>query len=172
MSVTYCSEKNDKRVNTIIEIRKEILEALRKKSDNIDRLIFTREQQKVARQEIREIAEMVSEKDALMEKLKQLCKVSKKRHNQTFCLIYEVRREVADVLHKIKANIVAEQYDKEELEIVLKELKEFELILDEKDRLVGGQARGIILKDATSDELKEINPHLSKYFCMDGKSSR
>lgn len=171
----YKAENKDdknKIINTIIEIRKDILIVLRKKCDNIDRLIDNESQQSIARQEIREIAEMVSEKDSIMEKLKQLNNQKKCGYNQTFSLIYSVRDDIIDTINSIKSNIVVAQYDEEELEIVYKELKEFELMIKDKDRLVASLARGEILKNATSEELSRINPHLSKYFCMDDNSTR
>lgn len=169
---TMSEQREDKEINTIIEIRKDILVTLRKQSDNIDRIINNKSEQSIAKQEIKEIAEMVSEKDALMAELRQLNKVPKSAYNQTFSLIYSVRNEVISAIHKIESNIIATQYDEEELRIVFKELKEFELMIKEKDRIFAGQARGQVLKTATLDELNRINPHISRYFCIDENATR
>lgn len=168
MMVEKFSKYNrDKLVNTIIETRKEILEALRLKSDNLDREVYNKAERKIIKQEIREIAEMVSMKDVFIKNLKQLDRIKKIGDNTPFSTVYRTRRDAINILHDIRNDIIATQYDEEELAIVEQELNDVELMITDKDRLVVGKARQELLIEASPAELKRMNPHLGRFFKMD-----
>ena len=152
----------DKRVNTIIEIRKEMLYEIRKISEGLDREIYTLNERSIARRELRAIAEMIRDKDKLMRIAYVLPKISKNDREKNIPIVSKMREFVIKIFYNKKNDIIATQYDKEELEIVHKELKEMETLVIEKDRI--RPKRG---KEIFENTEKRQNPYLNKYFNME-----
>ena len=95
------SRKNkDKKVNTIIEIRKEMLQILHNLSENLDRELFTSTQRNTIKAEIREIAEMIRDKDKLMKRVENLGPISRSERVIDNNLIEQTRKNVISLLHK------------------------------------------------------------------------
>lgn len=172
------SRKNkDKKVNTIIEIRKEMLQILHNLSENLDRELFTSTQRNTIKAEIREIAEMIRDKDKLMKRVENLGPISRSERVIDNNLIEQTRKNVISLLHKKRKSIVATQYDLEELEIVDNELTDAEKLIFEKDRIVNkvinrnheDEKENVHIRKYFNipEEKPKINPHLQRYFKVD-----
>lgn len=172
------SRKNkDKKVNTIIEIRKEMLQILHNLSENLDRELFTSTQRNTIKAEIREIAEMIRDKDKLMKRVENLGPISRSERVIDNNLLEQTRKNVISLLHKKRKSIVATQYDLEELEIVDNELTDAEKLIFEKDRIVNkvinrnheDEKENVHIRKYFNipEEEPKINPHLQRYFKVD-----
>ena len=154
------SDIDTKRAFTIIEIRKQILADIAKKYDNIDRDVYTAEERKIIGNELKSHAEMVRDKDFLMEVVYSLKKISRKEKQRPAPLVEMVRESVIDMLRRKWNGTRAEYYDSDELPIVQKELEEIETLIIEKDR-VRPTFHGI------AHEKKGKNAHVNKFFNLD-----
>lgn len=159
----FNKHNRDKRINTIIEIRSEILTMLRDLGKDLDNGLYASNQRDEIRQEIKEIAQMVRNKDGYMERIKELKPISKNERKINTDLITETRKKAIALLKLKRDNIVATQYDSEELEIIEKEIEETKLLIKEKDRFII-RAKSKLEKD---EKVKKRNPYLSKYFKRD-----
>mgnify|MGYP007101902445 CR=1 FL=1 len=159
----FSKHNKDKRINTIIEIRKEVLEAIQFKYNNLDFGKYNEEDRKNIRKELREIAELVRDKDIVVEQLEDFESAVRANKNEKVDLIGETRKQVIKMLHFKRDSIIATQYDQEELGIVHQELKEMEDMVIEKDRLFGCSQQ----KGQCKAENKKRNAHLNKYFNFD-----
>ena len=131
----YSKCNRSKRVNTIIEIRKEILYAIHEACEGLDREVYTLDERDTIKKEFRAIAEMIRDKDKFVRRAICLEKISKKERHQPTPLVAWVRQSTMQMISKKRDSIVATQYDDDELEIVKSELEEMELLVTEKDRL-------------------------------------
>jgi len=161
-SSKYKNDKRDWLVSAIIGIRKDVLIALRKKIDGLDREIYTYAERCAISQEITEIAEMVSEKDTVMKKLVQL-EDAKKVSSRESCLIDRHRIEIIKMLKDMRKNFLAIEYSGE-YAVVDKELREIEDMIKEKDRLINTKVP-VCYSGGKSDKRKNI--YLNKFFTMD-----
>lgn len=152
-------EKRDWLINIIIGIRQEVLMKLRALSESFDREKYTMVQRNAINQEIREIAELISEKDSTIKRVDELKDSIYGEKIKEGSLIDIVRKKVIDLLNKIRANVLAVEYD-DEYSIIDRELKEIEKIVKEKDKLV-------CTKNQCYYRGKTRNPHISKYFKID-----
>lgn len=152
----YDVEKRDWLINIIIGIRKEVLSKLRALSDSFDREIYTTAQRNVISQEIREIAEMVSEKDSIMKKRENLNNVKYTPGVEGNNLIEITRAKVIELLNAIREGVLVIDYDGE-YSIVDKELSDIESLVKNKDEIVHSK----ILSCNTE---RKTNPHVNKYF--------
>jgi len=75
----------NKSINTKIEVRKEILEIIHKKYDNICVGDYNSEELEVIQKELKEIAEMVRDKDKYIELMKEHKNKKDKNINKYFC---------------------------------------------------------------------------------------
>mgnify|MGYP007056163808 CR=1 FL=1 len=158
----FSRNNKNKRVNTIIEIRKEVLEMIRSIGDTIDLDLHTEKNQKIIKKELREIAEMVRDKDRLIERLEELKVNKKKIKEDEKSLTNQIKAQVIIMLHARRKNIIATQYDEEELAIIDLELNEIERMVREKERLIKRKNQ-----DGQGKSNGRINPHMSRYFKMD-----
>lgn len=152
-------EKREWLINIIIGIRKEVLTELRNLCESFDREKYTTVQRKVISQEIREIAELVSEKDSAIKRLEELKNSKYENTVKEGSLVDIVRKKVINLLKKIRLNILAIEYDGE-YSIIDRELEEIEKIVKEKDRLVRSKVQDFY-RGGTR------NPYISKYFKME-----
>lgn len=156
----FSIDNSDKKVNTIIEIRKEILIELHNLCEDIDDEKYGVRGKVLARQEIKSIAEMVRDKDKLMKRAGSLYKISQRDRKKVDPFIKTIRLSAISALKHKKESIVATQYDTEELEIVYRELDESETLILEKDRLIDVREKGTSEKE----QGRKQNPFISKYF--------
>ncbi len=157
----FNKHNREKKVNTIIEIRTEILKLIREFGDDLDRELYDSEDRKFINEEVKQIAKMVRDKDSLVQKANNLPKISKNDREKNDELTEETRMKIVTLLRKKRDSIVVGQYDAEELEIVDRELLEMQYLIKEKDRLVPHL-------NPKTKEVKQpkVNPYLSKYFDM------
>lgn len=159
----YSKDNKNKILNTLIEIRKEILTMLHGLGKDLDRELYNTTEQSRIRQEVKEIAEMVRDKDKYMDKAELLEPLGKNKMINTDILINETRKKVKALLKYIRDNIVATQYDPEEFKVVEKELEDVKYLVDVKDRIL--RSRNLRIVDG--DIVKRQNPYLRKYFKME-----
>lgn len=158
-----CRCNKYKETNTIIEIRKEMLEMMRGFIDDLDSKHSINSQEKsLIKAEVMQIAEMIRDKDKLMLKLEDLSIQDKKDRKVDNETIKETRKKIIESLRKKKDSIIATQYDSEELEIVENELGDVEKLIVEKDRLLVKPSL-----ESKKDKKSKINPHLKSFFKMD-----
>jgi len=158
-----CRCNKYKKTNTIIEIRKEMLEIMREFIDDLDNKHSINSQEKsLIMAEVMQIAEMIRDKDKLMPKLEDLSIQDKKNRKVDNETIKETRKKIIESLRKKKDSIIATQYDSEELEIVENELGDVEKLIVEKDRLLVKPSL-----ESEKDKKSKINPHLKRFFKMD-----
>lgn len=147
-------EKRRSLVNIIIGTRKNVLAELRKLDDSFDREVYTMAQKKAISQELREIAEIVSEKDSMMKRRKELENIEVNEYAKGNSLVEMTRQEVKKMLRKMKDGILAMG---REHSIIEQELSEIELLVEEKDKLIRTKVQDFCPK-------KKSNPHTEKYF--------
>ena len=152
-------EKREWLVNIIIGIRKEVLVKLRALMDSFDREKYTFAQRSAISQEIREIAELVSEKDSFMKRREQIQGIPFENKVKKGSLIDITRTEARNLLNEIRNGILAIEYDGE-YAIIDKELSEIELLVGDKDRLIYSRVQSYYAGG-------KVNPHIAKYFKMD-----
>ena len=157
-----CRSNKYKETNTIIEIRKEMLEMMREFTDDLGSKHSINSQEKsLIKAEVIQIAEMIRDKDKLMLKLEDISVEGKNDRKIDDEIIKDTRKKIIDLLRKKKDSVVATQYDSEELEIVENELKDVEKLIIEKDRLIVKQSL-----ESPKNKKSEINPHLKRFFKM------
>lgn len=159
----FSRHNKDKKVNTIIEIRKEILTTLRDLSEDLDRELFNSKERTKIRRDVREVAEMIRDKDRYMNKVNELDVIPKNELVPHDKLLRDTRRKIKVMLKYKLGAIVSNQYDVEELEIVEQEIYDAMRLIDEKDRLVIRRRCCV----NTEDNEMWVNPHLKKHFKMD-----
>ena len=157
-----CRGNKNKETNTIIEIRKEILEMLREFHDKIDDKFLSKQEKDSCKAEVRQIAEIIRDKDKYMLKLERLGKAKKSEKEINDENINKIRTQIIGLLYKKRNSITMNQYDSKEFQIIDKELMETEKLITEKDRIWVKSERSI-------QEYKKpaINPHLYKFFKME-----
>lgn len=155
-------EKREWLINIIIGVRQEVLEKLRELSDSFDREKYTRAQRGAINQEIREFAELVSEKDSIMKRVEALAESTIERVASDDSLVSETRTKIKKMLKDMKNNILAIRCDGE-YSIIMKELTEMELILEDKDRLLR-------TKVPTCYSKGRMNSRLKRYFNIPDES--
>lgn len=156
------SKNNDKKVNTIIEIRKEIFTLLRDLSEDLDRELYNSDERKKINQEVKEIALLIKDKDMYIRKMENLQPLSKKEMYVKDDLIRETRKKVGALLKSKIDVIVPGQYDSVELPIVCSEIEDAKRLVYEKDRLIIHKKPDY----SDSDSEPKVNPYLNKYFKM------
>ena len=150
------SKKNEKEINTIIEIRKEILEMLRDFSNDLDRELYDSSERSRINQEVKEIALLIKDKDSYMKKMEVLAPLSREEMYVKDDLIRDTRKKVKRLL-KLKLDVIVPgQYDRVELPIIFDEIEQAMNLLYEKDRL-------IVHKNKDKNK-PQVNPHLEKFF--------
>ncbi len=154
-------EKRDWLINIIIGIRKQVLIELRALGESFDREKYTKVQRDAINQEIREIAELVSEKDSEIKRLEILKNCEYDNKIKEGSLIDVVRKKVVTLLNKMRVNVLAVEYDGE-YSIIDRELKEIEDMVKNKDRLVRSKVQ-YYYRGGTR------NPYISRYFKIDDK---
>ena len=152
-------EKRDWLINIIIGVRQEVLVKLRALSDSFDREKYTTVQRNAINQEIREIAELVSEKDSAIKRLEESKGSYFNSNVKEGSLVDIIRKKVIEILNEIRDGIFAIEYDGE-YSIIDRELKDIEAIVRDKDRLVHSEVQ-CYYRGGTQ------NPHLSRYFKLD-----
>ena len=158
------SKKNkDKKIHTIIEVRKEILTMLRDISIDVASELSESSGKDKVLLDVKEIAEMIKDKDRYIDKVNELEVIPKSQKYVKDSLIRETRERIKKLLKNKLDSIVATQYDAEELVIVQKEIGDARHLVDEKDRLVIRCKRSINAKKNSTG----VNPYLKKYFNMD-----
>lgn len=144
----------------IIQIRKRILHAIREKCDGMEREVYTRAERECASKEYRAVAELIRDKDELTPRALRLPKIREKDRINLHPIIEKVRLDAIGIVQEKRNNIVATQYDEEELAVVEKELDEIELLIKEKDRI-----RPRFITDICGNEgAQNYNPHLNNFF--------
>lgn len=156
------SKKNDKEVNTIIEIRKEILVMLRDLSKDLDRELYNSEERAKIHQEVMEIARLIKDKDMFMRRMEHLEPTTKEEMYVKDNLIRETRKKVRALLRLKIDSIVAGQYDRDELVIVLNEIEGAKELVYEKDRLIIPKKP----EQEDSNSKPKVNLHINKFFKM------
>ncbi|MBQ3408412.1 MAG: hypothetical protein IJH12_04310 [Clostridia bacterium] len=160
----YSEDKRDWLINIIIDIRKDVLQLLRAKSDGLDREVYTKAEMTAITQEIKEIAKMVSEKDSFMNRFEELGDVlTNKQEKIADGLIDKIRAEIIVMLKNIRNDFCTMEYI-DEYPIIDRELKDIELLISDKDRLVQTKVQGYY---ASSKSGVKKNPYISKYFKID-----
>lgn len=162
------SKKNDKEVNTKIEIRKEILVLLRDFSKDLDRELYNSNERLKIHDEVKEIASLIKDKDMFMRRVECLEPLTKEEMYVKDDLIRETRKKVRALLRLKIDSIVAGQYDSEEFKIVFNEVEEAKQLIYEKDRLIIPKKPDY----SDSDSAKKRNSHVKKYFNMDNNLDR
>ena len=152
-------EKREWLISIIIGIRKEVLIKLRELSDSYDREKYTLSQRKAIAKEIEEIAELVSEIARNKEKLEEKKDYKSANTLKEGSLIYSVRKDVLQLLDKIRESILALEYDGE-YSIIDKELNDIKDLVKNKDRLIRS---GVQYYYRGGKE----NPYLRKFFKID-----
>lgn len=165
--IKFSENNKDKRTNTIIEIRKEILTILRDIGDDLNRELSNFEEQKKISKEVKQIAKLIRDKDMYMKKASDLEKLSKKEMYVKDDLIRETRNRAKILFELNFYNLNVEKYDSEELEIIFNEIEEAKYLLYEKDRLIEPEN-----KEIEKEIRVPTNPHLKKFFNMDAKPER
>jgi len=155
--------KENKRVNTIIEIRKQILEMLHSLCTDIDNEFYKSKERSIIKKDVVEIAEMVRDKDMYMKALDNFGNKCKKDNSQNTKNIKDIRSRVIALLHQKNDSIVATQYDNEEFGIISSELKDLEKMIMVKDKLLLDTNVQLV----NDKKLKKVNPFISKFFKMD-----
>ena len=156
------TKKNDKKINTIIEIRKEILVMLRDLSKDLDRELYNSDERKKINQEVKEIALLIKDKDMYTRKMENLQPLSKEEMYVKDDLIRETRKKVRSLLRLKIDVIVPGQYDSEELPIVYSEIEDAKRLVYEKDRLIIHEKPD----HSDNDPGPKVNPHINKFFKM------
>lgn len=154
--------KRELLINIIIGVRQEVLEKLRELSDSFDREKYTSAQRRAINQEIREFAELVSEKDSVMARVEALADSMIESVTWDDSLVSETRTKIKKMLKNMKNNILAIRSDGE-YSIIMKELTEMELILEDKDRLLR-------TKVPTCYSKGRMNSRLKRYFNIPDES--
>ncbi|MBR2744730.1 MAG: hypothetical protein IKE01_05505 [Clostridia bacterium] len=151
-----------KKANTIVDIRIEILTAIRKIKESLDREKYFRAEMTMAYEELEAIAKLVRDKDMYMEYYHRLYQISSKDRDVNEPLIEEMRALVLKFIRDKRANITMKDYDKIERPIVFSELDDVEKLIIEKDRLIP--------KNKYSTLRRKDNPHIERYFNLDIES--
>ena len=154
--------KRELLINIIIGVRQEVLEKLRELSDSFDREKYTSAQRRAINQEIREFAELVSEKDSVMARVEELTDSITECIASDDSLVSDIRLKTKKMLKNMKNNILAIECDGE-YSTIMKELTEMELILDYKDRLIK-------TKVPTCYSKGKVNSNIKKYFKVPNES--
>ena len=157
-----CKGNKNKETNTIIEIRKEMLDMLRKFHDKIDDKSLCEQDKEKCKAEVRQIAEIIRDKDKYMLKLERLSKISKSEKESSDENINKIRSQIIGLLYKKRNSITTNQYDSKELQIVDRELIETERLIIEKERIWVKQNRNDVQHRKSG-----INPHLYRFFKME-----
>lgn len=126
----YSSNNENKLSNTKIELRKEVLNDVRALCDKVKEERYSEHEFKILIQELKEIAEMIRDKDSMMEVRQEL--KSRKSTIRNSEAIIEVRNRIMEQI-KNKKDITVNQYDAEELEVILQEVKEMIELIQDKD---------------------------------------
>ena len=153
------TQKREWLINAIIGVRREVLFRLRALSDSFDREKYTKAQRTAISQEIREVAEMVSEKDSFMERREQIKDIPFENNVKQDSLIGITRAKIKKMLNDIRESILTIEYDREYC-VIDRELKEIEQLVEEKDRFIHSKVPGYYAGG-------KVNPYISKYFNVD-----
>ena len=132
---------------------------LRALSDSYDREIYTMSQKNAIELEIREIAELVSEKEKALERRESINRSVYVPEVKEGSLVDMVRKDALKLLKEIKEGILAVEYDGE-YAIVDRELSELADLIKDKDRLIRSKVQ-YFYRGGTE------NPHLKEYFKME-----
>ena len=152
-------EKREWLISIIIGIRKEVLIKLRKLSDSYDREKYTSSQRKAIAKEIKEIAELVSEKEKHQKKMEEKNESKYLEKVKAGSLVDTVRNDVLMLLNEIRAGVLAIEYDGE-YAIIDKELTDIAELVKNKDRLIRS---GVQYYYRGGKE----NPYLRNFFKID-----
>ena len=156
-----CNSTREKIFNTTVEIRKEVMTKIRDYGESLDREKYAKVERDMIRQEGKEIAKMIAEKDRYMNFLALLERDPNTETVKGVGKIYNTRADIVNILKNIQEAIVATQYDKVELQIVERELREMGLLIRNKDRLIRSKAKDIMFENRAR---RKPNPYILKYF--------
>ena len=156
-----CNSTREKIFNTTVEIRKEVMTKIRDYGESLDREKYAKVERDMIRQEGKEIAKMIAEKDRYMNFLALLERDPNTETVKGVGKIYNTRADIVNILKNIQEAIVATQYDKVELRIVERELHEMGLLIRNKDRLIRSKAKDIMFENRAR---RKPNPYILKYF--------
>lgn len=122
--------------NTIYYIRTLMLKIMHEYGENLDREVYDTKQRTSIKAEIKEIAEMIRDKDNYMKTYENLDTIRKDERMPIDQLTKETRDNMIKLLHNERNKIVATQYSSKELKVVDQELKDVEKLIKEKDRVL------------------------------------
>ena len=136
----YSANNENKLSNTKIELRKAVLNDIRELCDKVKSERYSEQALTVIIQELKEIAEMIRDKDSMMQIREKL--ESRKSTIKLSELIIEIRHRISEII-KTKRDVTVNQYDEEELEVVRQEVEEMIELIQDKD-LIMSMSKGKI----------------------------
>lgn len=154
----YSANNENKLSNTRIELRKEVLKDIRRLCDKVATERYSEQELKIIIKELKEIAEMIRDKDSMMEVRQEL--ESRKNKIPQSELIIQVRKQIIETI-KLKKDVIVGQYDSEELEVVGQNVDEMIGLIQDKDSIME-----VLNQKKVAPKSRE-NPHISKIFKLD-----